>query len=165
MAAGRHSFILGGLLVPFRSLLPLPPYGHDPPLNDFNLLILAVITHTSFVDWLAPLEVPLLSLSPWTSLPKTMPHPHHADQVMRRAPVRREVIPPHRLPFLVHTVSQDTQTPALVARAPNGSGPASSSGGEKPTSNLTTTVLPVVLGAGYVAFDIYTPAEWVGAFC
>lgn len=81
-----------------------------------------------------------------------MPHPHHADHAMRHAPVRREVIPPHRLPFVVPAVAQDTHSPALVARAPNASGSASP-GGQKPTSSMTTTVLPVVLGAGYVTFD------------
>lgn len=80
-----------------------------------------------------------------------MPHPHHADLVMRHGPpVRREVIPPHRLPFLVPTTVQGTHIPSLVARAPSSSGTALT-GGDKPTSSLTTTVLPVVLGAGYVA--------------
>lgn len=77
-----------------------------------------------------------------------MPHPHHADLVMGRAPVRREVIPPHRLPFLVSTTIQGTHNPSLMARASNPSGAASTEG-PKPTSQLMTTVLPVVLGAGY----------------
>jgi len=73
-----------------------------------------------------------------------MPH-HHADMVMRHNPVRRDVVPSHRLPFLVSTPSQNLDMPSLVARAP-----VSSETGEKPTSSMTTTVLPVVLGAGYV---------------
>lgn len=77
-----------------------------------------------------------------------MPHAHHADLVMRHVPVRREVVPPHRLPLLVPTTAQGTELPSLVARAPASSNTSSS--GEKPTSSLTTTVLPVVLGAGYV---------------
>lgn len=77
-----------------------------------------------------------------------MPH-HHADMVMRHTLLRREVVPSHRLPFLVPTASQNLNMPSLVARAP-ASSETGSGGGEKPTSSMTTTVLPVVLGAGYV---------------
>ncbi|OQE18469.1 hypothetical protein PENFLA_c021G05129 [Penicillium flavigenum] len=73
-----------------------------------------------------------------------MPHAHHAGLVMRNH-VRRDVIPPHRLPFLVPSTSSiATNLPSLVARAEA----STTVTGEKPTSNLTTTVLPVVLGAG-----------------
>ncbi|KAJ5763333.1 hypothetical protein N7533_002014 [Penicillium manginii] len=70
-----------------------------------------------------------------------MPHAHH-NMALRHSHARREVIPTARLPFLVPS---DTihHAPSLVARAP-----AAESTGEKPTSNMTTTVLPVVLGAG-----------------
>lgn len=76
-----------------------------------------------------------------------MPH-HHADLVMGHTHVRRDVVPPHRLPFLVPTTSHLPNMPSLVVRAPASA--ETTSGGEKATSNLTTTVLPVVLGAGYV---------------
>jgi hypothetical protein len=76
-----------------------------------------------------------------------MPH-HHADLVMRHTSIQREVVPSHRLPFLVPSASQNAYMPSLVARAP--SSETGSGGGEKPTSSMTTTVLPVVLGAGYV---------------
>ncbi|KAJ5150571.1 uncharacterized protein N7500_010760 [Penicillium coprophilum] len=73
-----------------------------------------------------------------------MPHAHHAGLVMRNH-LRRDVIPPNRLPFLVPTTSSiATKLPSLVARAEA----STAITGEKPTSNLTTTVLPVVLGAG-----------------
>lgn len=75
-----------------------------------------------------------------------MPHHDHTHRVVRR----REVIPPHRLPFLVPTTTQDTFIPSLVARGPHSSGTPANQG-PKPTSTLTTTVLPVVLGAGCVA--------------
>ncbi|KAJ5191157.1 uncharacterized protein N7498_010142 [Penicillium cinerascens] len=75
-----------------------------------------------------------------------MPH-HHADMVMRHTLLPREVVPSHRIPFLVPTASQNLNMPSLVARAP-ASSETGSSGGEKPTSSMTTTVLPVVLGAG-----------------
>ncbi|CRL19005.1 unnamed protein product [Penicillium camemberti] len=66
-----------------------------------------------------------------------MPHAHH---------IRRDVIPPHRLPFVVPSASSiATQLPSLVARSESSS---TATAGPKPTSNLTTTVLPVVLGAG-----------------
>ncbi|CAG8193754.1 unnamed protein product [Penicillium nalgiovense] len=72
-----------------------------------------------------------------------MPHAHHAGLVMRNHV--RDVIPPHRLPFLVPSPSSiATKLPSLVARAES----STTVTGEKPTSNLTTTVLPVVLGAG-----------------
>ncbi|KAJ5683214.1 hypothetical protein N7462_006379 [Penicillium macrosclerotiorum] len=76
-----------------------------------------------------------------------MPHAHHAGLVVRNAPVRREVIPSDRLPLLVPTTTATTGAgfPSLVVRAPAST---ESSSGEKPTSNLYTTVLPVVLGAG-----------------
>ncbi|KAJ5963362.1 uncharacterized protein N7479_003238 [Penicillium vulpinum] len=57
---------------------------------------------------------------------------------------RRDVVPPNRLPFLVPSTIITTKSPSLVARAES---PEPTSG-EKPTSNLTTTVLPVVLGVG-----------------
>lgn len=75
-----------------------------------------------------------------------MPHPDLADRVMRQ----RDVIPPHRLPFLISTTTQDSFNPSLLARAHHASATPATSG-PKPTSQLTTTVLPVVLGAGYVA--------------
>jgi hypothetical protein len=62
--------------------------------------------------------------------------------------VRRDVVPSHRLPFLVPTTTHlVTNMPSLVARAPESSESGTTTG-TKPTSNLTTTVLPVVLGAG-----------------
>ncbi|KAJ5882155.1 uncharacterized protein N7529_000827 [Penicillium soppii] len=61
--------------------------------------------------------------------------------------VRRDVVPSHRLPFLVPTTTLVTNMPSLVARAPESS-ESGTTNGAKPTSNLTTTVLPVVLGAG-----------------
>ncbi|KAJ5570389.1 uncharacterized protein N7459_009819 [Penicillium hispanicum] len=82
-----------------------------------------------------------------------MPH-HHADLVMGHYPVRREVIPSKRLPLLLPTSTVlGSGLPTLVARAPSSDSTDSStcssgSNCEKPTSNLTTTVLPVVLGAG-----------------
>ena len=67
---------------------------------------------------------------------------------------RREVVPSHRLPLLVQTTTTvATDPPSLVARSPSSSETAACGQGsscEKPTSNLTTTVIPVVLGAGYV---------------
>ncbi|KAJ5810927.1 hypothetical protein N7447_010443 [Penicillium robsamsonii] len=73
-----------------------------------------------------------------------MSHAHHAGLVMRNH-LRRDVIPPNRLPFLVPTTSSiATKLPSLVPRAEA----STAITGEKPTSNLTTTVLPVVLGAG-----------------
>ncbi|KAJ5099252.1 hypothetical protein N7532_006253 [Penicillium argentinense] len=82
---------------------------------------------------------------------KNMPHAHHIDSAMRHAHVRREVVPAARLPLLVPSSSvQPTQFPSLMARDSESTSSSCSSGGhcEKPTSNLTTTVLPVVLGAG-----------------
>ena len=76
-----------------------------------------------------------------------MSHAHHAGLVMRHAPVRRDVVPSHRLPFLVPSTTPLATMPSLVARAPESSA-SGSTNGEKPTSNMTTTVLPVVLGAG-----------------
>ncbi|KAJ6000273.1 hypothetical protein N7481_000682 [Penicillium waksmanii] len=70
-----------------------------------------------------------------------MPHAHH-DMALRHTHARREVVPAARLPLLVPS-NTIHHAPSLVARAP-----AAESTGEKPTSNLTTTVLPVVLGAG-----------------
>lgn len=60
--------------------------------------------------------------------------------------VRRDVVPAHRLPFLVPSTPLATSMPTIVARAPEAS--ESTTNGAKPTSNMTTTVLPVVLGAG-----------------
>ncbi|KAJ5176423.1 uncharacterized protein N7482_002300 [Penicillium canariense] len=86
-----------------------------------------------------------------------MPHHLHADvdRVMRHSVVRREVIPSDRLPFLVPSIATAPGAgfPSLIARAPassetTGTSDCGSSGCTKPTSNLTTTVLPVVLGAG-----------------
>ncbi|KAJ5149343.1 hypothetical protein N7448_000921 [Penicillium atrosanguineum] len=74
-----------------------------------------------------------------------MPH-YHADLVMRHTYVRREVVPPHRLPFLVPNASQIPNMPSLVVRAPASAETTSSQG--KATSMTMTTVLPVVLGAG-----------------
>ncbi|KAJ5665624.1 uncharacterized protein N7477_008072 [Penicillium maclennaniae] len=74
-----------------------------------------------------------------------MPH-HHVDLVMRHAHVRREVVPPHRLPFLVPTASHIPNMPSLVIRAPASAETTAS--GDKATSMTMTTVLPIVLGAG-----------------
>ena len=82
-----------------------------------------------------------------------MPRHHHADMVRRHHHVEREVLPSEPLPFLF---PDSTPTPTnvepdlsrLVPRADNKC--AGGHGCEKPTSNLETTVLPVVLGAGYV---------------
>ncbi|CAG8043561.1 unnamed protein product [Penicillium olsonii] len=60
--------------------------------------------------------------------------------------IRRDVVPAHRLPFLVPSSTPLANMPALAARAPEAS--QSTTNGDKPTSNMTTTVLPVVLGAG-----------------
>ncbi|KAJ5578965.1 hypothetical protein N7450_007832 [Penicillium hetheringtonii] len=79
-----------------------------------------------------------------------MPHAHHA-MALRHTHTRREVVPPARLPFLVPSDSVNpSSVPSLVARAPNADSTSSCTGSscEKPTSNMTTTVLPVVLGAG-----------------
>ncbi|KAJ5501653.1 hypothetical protein N7453_006470 [Penicillium expansum] len=73
-----------------------------------------------------------------------MSHAHHAGLVMRNH-VRRDVIPPNRLSFLVPSTSSiATKLSTLVARSES-SEPTS---GAKAASNLTTTVLPIVLGAG-----------------
>ncbi|CAI7641843.1 unnamed protein product [Penicillium glandicola] len=69
----------------------------------------------------------------------TMPHAHHAGLVMRNH-VRRDVIPPNRLSLLVPA----TKLSSLVPRAET----STTTTGETSTSNLTTTVLPIVLGAG-----------------
>ncbi|KAJ6085921.1 hypothetical protein N7486_010202 [Penicillium sp. IBT 16267x] len=77
-----------------------------------------------------------------------MPH-HHPNLMMGH--VQRDVIPSHRLPLLVPTTTVlGMGLPSLVARADSSTSTSSCSGGscEKPTSNLDTTVLPVVLGAG-----------------
>ncbi|KAJ5144105.1 uncharacterized protein N7515_002892 [Penicillium bovifimosum] len=69
---------------------------------------------------------------------------HHAGLVMRNH-FRRDVVPSHRLPFLAPSATSIVaELPSLVARAEE----SGRTTGEKPTSNLTTTVLPVVLGAG-----------------
>ncbi|KAJ5787402.1 hypothetical protein N7457_002392 [Penicillium paradoxum] len=74
-----------------------------------------------------------------------MPHAHHPGLVMRNHN-RRDVVPSHRLPFLVPTTTSIvTNGPTLVARSEESSEVTT---GEKPSSNLTTTVLPIVLGAG-----------------
>lgn len=73
-----------------------------------------------------------------------MPHAHHPNLVTRTHN-RRDVIPPHRLPFLVPSTTIAPDGPSLVARSEESSG---ATPGAKPTSNMTTTVLPVVLGAG-----------------
>ncbi|CDM28053.1 hypothetical protein DTO013E5_4017 [Penicillium roqueforti] len=73
-----------------------------------------------------------------------MSHAGHARLAMRNH-VRRDVIPSHRLPFLVPTTSSiPTKLSSIVARSES----AEPTSGVKPTSDLTTTVLPVVLGAG-----------------
>lgn len=73
-----------------------------------------------------------------------MPHAHHAGLVMRHH--RRDVIPTNRLPFLAPSATSIvTDIPSLVGRSEE---PTAVTSGEKPVSNLTTTVLPVVLGAG-----------------
>ncbi|OOQ86618.1 hypothetical protein PEBR_20492 [Penicillium brasilianum] len=79
-----------------------------------------------------------------------MPHHHDPNLVMRHSLVPREVIPSVRLPLLVPTTTTmpGAGLPSLVARAPSSSETTGSSSSEKPTSNMTTTVLPVVLGAG-----------------
>lgn len=74
------------------------------------------------------------------------------------APVRREVIPADELPLPVPEIpSFASSTPALVARAPNPDSTSTCNDGdncEKSTSEMTTTVLPVVLGAWYVILEI-----------
>ncbi|KAJ5610041.1 hypothetical protein N7510_006760 [Penicillium lagena] len=75
-----------------------------------------------------------------------MPHAHHANL---HHPNQREVVPVHRLPLLMS--SSDSTSPALFARAPQPSSTSDCAKGSnctKPESELTTTVLPVVLGAG-----------------
>ncbi|KAJ5907956.1 hypothetical protein N7495_000638 [Penicillium taxi] len=65
---------------------------------------------------------------------------------------RRDVIPSQRLPFLFSAASTTIGSvlPSLVARDDSTSTASATetSSGEKPTSNLMTTVLPVVFGAG-----------------
>lgn len=92
-----------------------------------------------------------------------MPHAHH-DMALRHARARREVVPAARLPLLVPSdavpSSSSSSFPSLVARAPDSESTSSCANGgscEKPTSNMTTTVLPVVLGAGYV--DLQAPKD------
>ncbi|KAJ5949726.1 hypothetical protein N7454_001310 [Penicillium verhagenii] len=66
-------------------------------------------------------------------------------------PVRREVVPSLRIPLLVPTTTYlSVDLPTLVARdsSSTSTSTSSSSSSEKATSNLDTTVLPVVLGAG-----------------
>ncbi|KAJ5081435.1 hypothetical protein NUU61_009699 [Penicillium alfredii] len=80
-----------------------------------------------------------------------MPHAHHHAGMGHHAPVRREVIPADELPLPVPEIpSFASSTPALVARAPNPDSTSTCNDGdncEKSTSEMTTTVLPVVLGA------------------
>ncbi|KAJ5556886.1 hypothetical protein N7494_000801 [Penicillium frequentans] len=74
-----------------------------------------------------------------------MPH-HHTNLMMGH--IRRDVIPSHRLPLLVPTTTDlGVGFPSLVVRSDSTSTSTSTSN-EKATSNLDTTVLPVVLGAG-----------------
>ncbi|KAF7714313.1 Uncharacterized protein PECH_008857 [Penicillium ucsense] len=82
-------------------------------------------------------------------------HHHDPELVMRHTIVQREVIPPLRLPLLVPsaTTLPGTGMPSLVVRAPDSATTtdAKKCGGstcETATSNMTTTVLPIVLGAG-----------------
>ncbi|EKV19824.1 ankyrin repeat protein nuc-2 [Penicillium digitatum] len=75
-----------------------------------------------------------------------MSHAHHAGLVMRNH-VRRDVIPANRVPIFVPSLSVATQLPTLVARSE--SEPTS---GPKATSNLATTVFPIVFGAGIPIF-------------
>lgn len=79
-----------------------------------------------------------------------MPHALHHDMALRHTHARREVVPAARLPLLVPSDTINPSTvPSLVARAPDSESTCNGgSCGEKPTSNMTTTVLPVVLGAG-----------------
>ncbi|KAJ5655597.1 hypothetical protein N7507_007547 [Penicillium longicatenatum] len=74
-----------------------------------------------------------------------MPH-QHTNLVMGH--VRRDVVPSHRLPLLVPTTTHLGGLPSLVVRADSSTSTSTSTSSEKPTSNLDTTVLPVVLGAG-----------------
>lgn len=93
-----------------------------------------------------------------------MPHHHDLDLVMRHSLVQRDVIPAQRLPLLVptSTLMPGAGLPSLVARAPSSdsTGCANGANCDKAPSNLTTTVLPVVLGAGYVFFIF--PLGWSG---
>ncbi|KAI2794318.1 hypothetical protein POX_a00913 [Penicillium oxalicum] len=83
-------------------------------------------------------------------------HHHDPKLVMRHSIVQREVVPPLRLPLLLvpsATTLPGTGLPSLVVRAPSSSESTDTSkcGGNKcetATSNMTTTVLPIVLGAG-----------------
>ncbi|KAJ5718104.1 hypothetical protein N7488_003750 [Penicillium malachiteum] len=77
-----------------------------------------------------------------------MPH-HHPDLMMGHR-FRRDVIPENRLQHIAATLTDRSfDIPSLVARAASSSATTStSSSSEKSTSNLDTTVLPVVLGAG-----------------
>ncbi|PYH97761.1 hypothetical protein BO71DRAFT_480947 [Aspergillus ellipticus CBS 707.79] len=80
-------------------------------------------------------------------------HHHHKHQALhgthlssRPVPRRPGIVPHHRLPFLA-----TSEAPTLVRREPlpstESSASQSSSASDKPTSTLTTTTLPVVLGA------------------
>ncbi|PWY63551.1 hypothetical protein BO70DRAFT_325827 [Aspergillus heteromorphus CBS 117.55] len=80
-------------------------------------------------------------------------HTHHKHRTLhgtqmssRSVPRRPGIVPHHRLPFLAVP-----EAPTLVRREPlpstESSASQSSSASEKPTSTLTTTTLPVVLGA------------------
>lgn len=77
-----------------------------------------------------------------------MPHHHHVDMVMRHNHAHPQVAPSEPTPFPLPTpTSLDADLPALVPRA---EATCAGHSCEKSTSNLETTVLPVVLGAGYV---------------
>lgn len=88
-----------------------------------------------------------------------MHHHNHADPASRHLTIRPEVVPSSLLQLPLPTsipASHVTGPPSLVGRAPSSettsedSDSSSCTGGdcEKPTSNMKTTVLPVVLGAG-----------------
>ncbi|KAJ5238657.1 hypothetical protein N7468_003276 [Penicillium chermesinum] len=75
-----------------------------------------------------------------------MPHHHHADMMMRHHHVERQGVPSEPLSDLFPTpTSIEADLSVLVPRSDSTCGGQSC---EKPASNLETTVLPVVLGAG-----------------